>query len=68
MATDPATQIIQECLATQQRNVRQQLDILRKTRGQREVGTVKIPAHLQQPTIILDDSGVEERADIPQGK
>jgi hypothetical protein len=34
------------------KGVRDQLAILRQTRGQREVGTVKIPAHLAQPDVV----------------
>lgn len=42
---------------------RAQLDILRKTRGQREVGSVKVPAHLQAPEPV-SDTGVEHRATV----
>lgn len=43
--------------------VRAELDVLRQTRGQREVGSVKVPAHLRAAEM-LDDSGVEKRATI----
>jgi hypothetical protein len=58
-AKDVATEIVLG--AVSQQSVRDQLAILRQTRGQREVGTLKVPAHLQQP-IVLTDAGVKERA------
>jgi len=40
-------------LELQQKLVRDELAILRKTRSQREVGSLKIPAHLAMPDIVL---------------
>lgn len=57
---DVATQIALDSLTSAQDNTRQQLDILRKTRGQRDVGQLKIPVHLQQP-FSLTDAGVKEK-------
>jgi hypothetical protein len=60
-AKDVVTEIVLSALTAGQQSVRDQLAILRQTRGQREVGTLKVPAHLQQP-IVLTDAGVKERA------
>lgn len=54
------------------KSTRQQLDILRKTRGQRDVGSVKVPPHLRAPepltTGYRDSSGkvvdVVKRANV----
>jgi hypothetical protein len=58
-----AVRVEAEYLHSVHTNIRQQLDILRKTRGQREVGTVKIPPHLQTNSP-LDVRGVEERGSV----
>lgn len=58
---DAATQVLVDHIHAVHSNTRAQLDILRKTRGQREVGEVKIPAHLQVVEA-LDASGVEVRS------
>ena len=50
---DVATQIALDGLTAAQQSTRDQLAILRQTRGQRDVGQLKIPVHLQQP-ISLD--------------
>lgn len=49
--------------------IREQLDVLRKTRGQRRIEPLRVPAHLRDAgaMMVLDDSGVEKRADIPRG-
>ncbi len=44
-------------------DIRRQLDVLRKTRGQRDVGALKVPAALQAG-IPMSDSGVKARAQI----
>jgi hypothetical protein len=46
-----------EHLGVLQQGVRDQLAVLRATRGQRAVGAVTVPVHLQVP-IPLDDRGV----------
>ena len=60
---NPVAKVMLDHLGAVQANTRMQLDILRKTRGQRNVGEVKIPAHLQfvEP---LDDRGIESRGTI----
>lgn len=58
-----AAQVLLDYLHSTQVNTQQQLDILRKTRGQRQVGEVRIPAHLQVAQS-LDVSGVESRGNI----
>ena len=50
---DVATQVALDGLTAAQQNTRDQLAILRQTRGQRDVGQLKIPVHLQAP-ISLD--------------
>lgn len=60
---DVATRVMLDHLGAVQANTRMQLDILRKTRGQRNVGEVKIPAHLQS-TEPVDDRGIESRGNI----
>lgn len=60
-ALNEAVKVERDYLHGVQSSVREQLDILRKTRGQRNVGEVKIPAHLQAP-LIVDVSGVEVRS------
>lgn len=57
---DVATQVAVDQLVQGQQGVRNQLAILRQTRGQRDVGALKIPAHLQQP-LVLTDGGVQEK-------
>lgn len=52
-----------DALSIEHTQVRQQLDILRKTRSQRDVGTLKIPAHLQT-VITIDDTGVKQTGGI----
>ena len=59
-AKDVATQIALDGLRSTQQSTLDQLAILRQTRGQREVGEVKIPVHLQQP-FELRDVGVKEK-------
>lgn len=59
-AKDVATQIALDGLTSAQQNTRDQLAILRQTRGQRDVGQLKIPVHLQQP-LMLVDAGVKEK-------
>lgn len=58
---DVVTQIALDGLRSTQQSTLDQLAILRQTRGQRQVGELKIPAHLQQP-IALTDAGVKEKA------
>ena len=60
---DAVTSVMLDHLHAVHVNTAAQLDILRKTRGQREVGSVKVPAHLQVPDMV-DDSGVESRGSI----
>lgn len=60
-AKDVPTQIALDALTSAQQNTRDQLAILRQTRGQRDVGTLKIPTHLQQ-AMPLVDLGVKEKA------
>ena len=60
-AKDVATQIALDALGAVQQHTLDELAILRQTRGQRDVGSLKIPANLQT-TIPLDDSGVQTRA------
>lgn len=60
---DAATRVMLDHLHAVHVNTSAQLDILRKTRGQREVGSIKIPAHLQVPDL-ADDYGVESRGSI----
>ncbi len=50
---DVATEIALGSLVAGHQNTRDQLAILRQTRGQRQVGELKIPAHLKTP-ISLD--------------
>ncbi len=57
---DVATQVALDQLVTTQQSTLDQLAILRQTRGQRTVGTLKIPANLQQP-VTLNDVGVKEK-------
>lgn len=52
-----------DALSIQAASTRQQLDILRQTRGSRNVGTVKVPPHLQTGDV-LDGRGVERRGDV----
>lgn len=56
-------QILAEHIRSVHANVRAQLDILRKTRGQREVGSVKIPVEFQAP-VVIDVDGVEQRSGL----
>lgn len=63
MPVSADVRVILDHLHAVNQNTRDQLSILRKTRGQREVGAVKIPAHLQVPDII-DTSGVESRGSL----
>jgi hypothetical protein len=60
---DAATAVMLDHLHAVQSSTLQQLDILRKTRGQREVGSVKIPAHLQV-AMPMDVSDVEVRSSL----
>lgn len=60
---DVASKVVLDHLNSVQSNIRAQLDILRRTRGQRNVGEVRIPAHLRADDFI-DDSGVESRGMI----
>jgi len=60
---DAATAVMLDHLNAVQSNTLQQLDILRKTRGQRDVGSVKIPAHLQV-AMPVDVSDVEVRSSL----
>lgn len=53
-AKDVATQIAVDGLISAQQNTLDQLAILRQTRGQRDVGQLKIPVNLQQPIILTD--------------
>lgn len=53
-----------DAVSIEHTQVRQTLDVLRKTRGQRVVGNVKVPASLQQG-MTLDGAGVQRRGDIP---
>jgi hypothetical protein len=62
-AMDAATKVLLDHVGAVQGNVRAQLDILRQTRGQRIVGEVRVPPHLQVVQMI-DDSGVESRGDV----
>ena len=62
-AMDAATKVLLDHVHAVQSRTRMELDILRKTRGQRNVGEVKIPAHLQIPTP-MDASGVESRNSV----
>lgn len=48
-----------EALSLVHSDTRRQLDALRKSRAQREVGSVKVPAHLQQP-VPMSDAGVRK--------
>ena len=57
---DVVTQIALDGLTATQQTTRDQLAILRQTRGQRQVGELKVPVHLQQP-ISLVDAGVKEK-------
>lgn len=57
-----------DALSLEHTGTRQQLDILRKTRGQRDVGAVKVPRELMAPTLVSNnpndpnsDAGVERR-------
>jgi hypothetical protein len=52
---DVATQIALDGLTSAQQNTRDQLAILRQTRGQRQVGELKIPVHLQTPIDLGSD-------------
>lgn len=61
-AKDIVTQVALDALSAAQHNTLDQLAILRQTRGQRQVGSLKIPPHLSGGTILLDDSGVQTRA------
>lgn len=67
-----------QAISIEHSQVRQELDILRKTRGKRTVGTVKVPAHLSagvpldtRDRVVDRNTGrittvdVERRADIP---
>lgn len=66
-AINAETAVMLEHVGAVHQNTRDQLAILRQTRGQRQVGALKIPAHLQAPLSITlggtmgDDTGVEER-------
>lgn len=59
-AKDVPTQIAVDSLISTQKNTLDQLAILRQTRGQRDVGQLKVPAHLQQPFSLID-AGVQEK-------
>lgn len=48
---------------TQQRS---ELDVLRKTRGQRTLEPLKVPAHLRGG-VTISDAGVRRLVDIPTG-
>jgi len=50
-------------LSMEHTDVRKQLDILRQTRGQRQVGKLIIPPHLRSNEPMSDD-GVELRGDV----
>lgn len=53
-----ALQVQVDALTASQQNTRDQLAILRQTRGQREVGEVKVPPHLRSAnTFVLSGSG-----------
>ncbi|MEN6605929.1 MAG: hypothetical protein ABFD60_01700 [Bryobacteraceae bacterium] len=49
---DPAVQVAVDHLAVKQVERRRELDILRKTRGQREVGSLEVPVALQGALIV----------------
>jgi hypothetical protein len=59
-AKDVATQVALDALGASQQNTLDQLAVLRQTRGQRVVGSLKVPVHLQG-SIMLDDSNVQKR-------
>ena len=59
-AKDVETQIKLDGLTAAQQSTRDQLAILRQTRGQRDVGQLKIPVRLQQPIVLTDV--VQEKA------
>lgn len=52
---DVVTQVQLDHLTSAQQSTRDQLAILRQTRGQRDVGSLKVPMHLQQPIILVDN-------------
>jgi hypothetical protein len=61
---DPAKAFILDHLQSIQQGTRDQLAILRQTRGQRDVGSVKIPAHLIAPVMVKiagDSTDPQER-------
>lgn len=58
---DAATQVLVDHLAVVQTGVRQRLDILRQTRPMRDVGSLKIPPHLQAPLTIQLGGGADDR-------
>jgi hypothetical protein len=60
---DAATSLRLQGLSAVHLNTLQQLDVLRRTRGMREVGSVQIPPHLQVG-IPADVSGVEVRVNL----
>jgi len=62
-AVNEVAKVMLDHLGSVQARTKMELDILRKTRGQREVGEVKIPAHLQFGEM-ESDSGVESRGNI----
>ena len=47
-AKDVETQVILDSLSVQHQQTLDELAILRKTRGQRDVGALKVPAHLRE--------------------
>ena len=52
-------------LSIEHSSQRKELDILRKTRGQRDVGSLKVPAHLQAGIPMAADD-VKPRAQLAQ--
>lgn len=61
---NPVVQGLADQLFADHSNVRSQLDILRQTRGQRNVGELTIPAHLRQSEMLGSADGVETRVDV----
>ena len=60
-AKDAATQAALDGLLSVQKVTLDELAILRQTRGQREVGSVKVPPHLQAPMILRANPGHTHR-------
>jgi hypothetical protein len=62
-AVNEVAKVMLDHLGSIQARTKMELDILRKTRGQRVVGEVQIPAHLREPGTETD-AGVEQRGNI----